>query len=773
MHHNIADNTNGLMAKGNNQVIAHNTILNTKNGKNDIVLLSEACSNTNTWLYNNLAERIGSHRSSQSFSLTSNSPMPIAGNNGGSDVGYLKESSSWRACVDSDAYYVGTGDGRSQANIDEINVSRTGITYNSDVEGLIAYDSSDGKSEADYVPTNNATLVDQGISPTTTVNTSTTTTDALNNLVPHTNVSSAADIGALEYGGTVWTAGIDWTPKFHTAIWKTTASTTVWNTATNWSTGAVPTTDVNVLIPTGASNYPVISSTGAAAKNITVNTSATLIINRDSDLTLSGNLVNRGTITLNSDADEFASIIVQGTSSGNIIYKRYVADEGSDEWDLIGSPVAGQSISSFVSANSSIADEGSQYGIGVFSNDGSTDTAAAMYTNYTTGNVGDAGNFTAGQGYAMATDEADIPGTTLDFTGTIRTTDLTGVAIDDNSSNATNFGKWNLVANPFPSYLNANSDAHASNNFLTVNSSNLHTSYAAVYGYDGDGSFTVYNHTSPGSAVYIAPGQGFFVASDDSGGNTIQFTEAMQTVSGTDDFNDENSDILDDIYHVLLRLYEGEYLIEETALYFQDGLNLGLDPGYDAGAFNQNAALMTRLVEEDEGHGMAINAMSTEDMDDVVIPLEINQSSGQEFRVNLHTSSIGQVNIYLEDTELQTLTLLNEEDFVLTPTSDISNMGRFYLHLTADTLSDEEVNTSLLNVYKKVDNNYITIEGLATQPTSTEVSLYNILGTKVMDTILENTINIQMISTNGLSTGIYVIKLISGKDQLTKKLIIH
>ena len=100
-------------------------------------------------------------------------------------------------------------------------------------------------------------------------------------------------------------------------------------------------------------------------------------------------------------------------------------------------------------------------------------------------------------------------------------------------------------------------------------------------------------------------------------------------------------------------------------------------------------------------------------------------------------------------------------------------MGRFYLHLTADTLSDEEVNTSLLNVYKKVDNNYITIEGLATQPTSTEVSLYNILGTKVMDTILENTINIQMISTNGLSTGIYVIKLISGKDQLTKKLIIH
>ena len=116
--------------------------------------------------------------------------------------------------------------------------------------------------------------------------------------------------------------------------------------------------------------------------------------------------------------------------------------------------------------------------------------------------------------------------------------------------------------------------------------------------------------------------------------------------------------------------------------------------------------------------------------------------------------------------------LLNEEDFVLNPTSDLSDAGRFYIHLTADTLSGEEVNTSLLNAYKGVDNNYITIEGLATQATSTAVSLYNILGTRVMNTILDNTTNTQTVSTNGLSTGIYVLKLVSGQDQLTKKLII-
>ena len=183
MHHNIADNTNGLMIKGNNQIIAHNTIINTQNNKNDIVILSEDCSNTNTWLFNNLAEKIGSHRSATSFSLSANSPMPIAGNVGGSDYGYLKDDNDtdasaddfWRACVNGietlsngDNYNNTTaGVGSSQNNIDQINISRTGLTYNSDVESLINYDSSDGKSESDYHPTSN-TIIDQGVTLTNT-----------------------------------------------------------------------------------------------------------------------------------------------------------------------------------------------------------------------------------------------------------------------------------------------------------------------------------------------------------------------------------------------------------------------------------------------------------------------------------------------------------------------------------------------------------------------------------------------------------------------------
>jgi hypothetical protein len=65
----------------------------------------------------------------------------------------------------------------------------------------------------------------------------------------------------------------------------------------------VPTKDVNVIIPAGAEYYPVISSELAEAKNITINNSASLIINSGNKLKVSGNLVNRGVITVNSNSE--------------------------------------------------------------------------------------------------------------------------------------------------------------------------------------------------------------------------------------------------------------------------------------------------------------------------------------------------------------------------------------------------------------------------------------------------------------------------------------
>ena len=505
------------------------------------------------------------------------------------------------------------------------------------------------------------------------------------------------------------------------------------------------------------------------AQNITVASGKSFTIEKTGAVTMSGNFSNAGTFTLNSDSDEFSSIIIGGSVTGNISYNRYVNSVGTNEWDLIGAPVEGQSINSFVTANAStLASNGDAYAIGYY------DNYSDEWENYTTSSNGYPfnGNFLLGMGFQMAT----ISGGTLKFTGAPAATNKTlpiidfSVVVGEGGGEGT---KWNLVANPFPSYIHGNTSADSSNNFLTINSEKLHDSYQAIYGYDADGSgYTVYNNTS--AALRIAPGQAFMVASDNPNvGNpdVLSFTTAMRTTEGDDDFiagrNSENS------FELILKLYEGDSEIDHTKFYFGDGLGLDLDPGYDAGHFNQGASLMSRLVEEDEGVGLVINAMGIESANDVVVPIELNREAGNNFRISIGTFNIDTgTNIYLEDNIQGTMTLLNDQDFELIAENELSGVGRFFIHLTETVLSiDDKIETNYLNVFKADVNNFITVEGLANQSNLTKLRLYTIHGKEVISATLNNN-NKQLISTQGLSPGIYIVKLESGNILLTKKLFI-
>ena len=499
------------------------------------------------------------------------------------------------------------------------------------------------------------------------------------------------------------------------------------------------------------------------AQNITVASGKSFTIEKTGSVTMSGDFSNAGSFTLNSDSDEFSSIIIGGSVTGNISYNRYVNSVGTNEWDLIGAPVSGQSINSFASANAStLATNGSTFAIGYYEN------ADDTWTNYTTTTIVGAGNFEMGKGFQMAT----ISGGTLKFTGAPASQTQTQAIINNDAANSGAGTRWSLVSNPFPSYIHGNTNANSSNNFLTVNSDKLHDSYEAIYGYDADGigsGYTVYNNTT--TARSIAPGQAFMVASDNTSYDNVSFTTAMRTTEGGDDFIAGNPITY---FELVLKLYVGETEIEDTKFYFKDGLTLGLDPGYDAGHFNQSAALLTRLVAEDQGVGLAVNAMAIGSINDVVVPLEINRAPGDPFRITVDTFDIfGGINVYLEDNQNGTMTLLNEQDFELTPENTLGGVGRFFIHFTQSVLStQDQINTSHLNAYKLNINSFITIEGLANQGGQTSVTVYDILGKQVVSATLDNYTNTQKISTETVAAGIYIIKLDSGNTIVTKKLII-
>ena len=129
--------------------------------------------------------------------------------------------------------------------------------------------------------------------------------------------------------------------------------------------------------------------------------------------------------------------------------------------------------------------------------------------------------------------------------------------------------------------------------------------------------------------------------------------------------------------------------------------------------------IYSRLVEND------LTNLSFDEMWDKTIPIGIN---AQSLTISIsYRTTPADLKVYLEDTELNTLTNLVEEDYVLIPQMDIQGVGRYFIHTSAETMSSEEVSTSLLNVYNEVNTNFITIEGLATQSSNTTVSLYNIL----------------------------------------------
>ena len=536
-----------------------------------------------------------------------------------------------------------------------------------------------------------------------------------------------------------------------------------WSTTGNWSTGSLPSNDDNVY--SLFDDYTIVIDRDVKLNRISnVSGTINLIINAGKSLEVSSYAHTvSGTITLNSNNTDFASFLSGNSVDNTMIYNRWVNGlSGGSGWDLVGSPLSSVTISS-ITGDSDLATNGSNpttYALGSFSN---TDIS---WTNVDSNDT--SGTLTSGQGYQMAT----TSGGTITFQGSVLTTSqnisITNNNPNDNGDSNLTGSRWNLIANPFPSYINANNNANA-NNFLSDNAAAINDSYEALYGYNANGGYTEINNTS--SATYIAPGQGFFVASV-VGGGTITFDANTRTTTGGDDFvANRMANTSQEFY---LRLYENDNLIEDNKFYFDNGLTLGLDRGYDAGAFDQNMDIMSRLPENDQGVGFSINAMGLNSLEaNTVIPLVFNRASGIEFSVSFEDASIPEgVGIYLQDTLLETLTDLRAENFTLTPELDLSDMGRFYIVIGNTSLSGNDLEASYISIYKAASEDHINIEGLLNIEKA-NVQLFNIIGQEVLNTTLNSNQSTQRVSTSGLTTGVYVIRLEADSSVIAKKIIIN
>lgn len=520
-----------------------------------------------------------------------------------------------------------------------------------------------------------------------------------------------------------------------TTTW-TGGSGTDWATSGNWSDG-VPNSSTNATIPDVA-NAPIISATTGAEVN---------------DLTIT----EADGLTIASGG----SLRVSGSSSGNITYNRNL---GTTNWYLVSSPVVGQTIVDFYTNESPGLGSGSgdAQNVAIAPYDNTQSAAADRWSYYTEGQVDGTGGddttdtFGTGIGYSVLLQSAgDVA-----FTGTMRT-DNEDISISSGTGSGGN--AFNLIGNPYPSYLAATDGADGTNNLLTVNTGVL--SEETIWLWDQSTSSYVIRNDAFGS-FYIAPGQGFFVSA--SGSGTFSFTEAMQSHQ-TDTFLRPN----DPRPEIQLTLTNGTDT-RNADIFYIDGTTTGFDSGYDSSIFSgfgNSFAVYTHAVSDGTGRNLGVQSLPNANLETMVVPVGINATSGTNITISASSVNLPTgINVYLEDKTDGSFTLLNDtEDFTTTLSSDLSGIGRFYLHTSSEALSTDDVSLSNVSIYT-ADANTLRIVGV--QNGNAKVSIFNILGAQVLKTSFEGN-GLNEIALPSVRTGVYIVQLETETGKLNKKVIIE
>lgn len=531
-----------------------------------------------------------------------------------------------------------------------------------------------------------------------------------------------------------------------------------WSDTSSWSLGRIPISTDNITVDTGKTL--TVNVANATVNNLTINISGSLNLLSGNALTVNGDLSQNGTFNILTDSTNNASLIVNGSSTGNINYLRYL----TTNWHLVSSPVENQNINAF---QNEVSISGNKFAIAPYLNN----TTSLLRWNYYTDNTGandiaSAGTFNTAKGYTIQ--KKTVAGTLL-FNGSLHSGSKS-IAITDGGDNPSG-NRWNLVGNPYTAAINGNNAADATNNFLKVNidAGNLDPTRAGVYLWNGSTPYIIKSLDDP--AFYIASGQAFFVHAPDAATNkSANFTPAMQTHQTGNIFL-KNAKSYPEI---ILNLSNGKTKRFTKIRYIQDKTT-GLDVGSDVGTFtgvSTDFNIYSHLVDNNQGVNFAIQALPNHNLQEMVIPIGINAIAGTEISFHINTSNFPEeLNVYLEDRVLGTTKLLKDSNNTYTITlKDTQNgTGRFYLHTTTSVLNTTFEQLETVRIYK-TNNTTLTINGLT--DTNTELSLFNILGKQVFKTTFNARITSNIMLPN-IAKGIYVVQLKTSNGTLNKKIILE
>jgi hypothetical protein len=354
------------------------------------------------------------------------------------------------------------------------------------------------------------------------------------------------------------------------------------------------------------------------------------------------------------------------------------------------------------------------------------------------------------------------------------------VSMPVSATGSVTFPGYNLVANPYPCPISWS--LTLANNGGTNNFSN------AIYAYNADisdyTSFVagVSTPSSGGITDVIPAGQGFFVESTGLSAS-INFIESVKVSNNTNanPLYKTSANTIGQVFRLHLT-GAGEFketvfrIHPEATVYYDknwDARKFFETPGYAGypGAYNKYTTISSRLLNKD----YSINSLPPVQSGTMSIPILVRVISSGNYSIS--ASGIENFNacLILKDNLSNTYHNLKTSPYVCF-VSDTTTTPRFELILcesgnTTSTLINALNTTSGIFIFE--DNYGALVQTKFDQNTKATISVYNMLGQKLItDILIEGTITTTPVHID-LHNQAIIIKVTSDKAVVTKKIVLH
>lgn len=538
-----------------------------------------------------------------------------------------------------------------------------------------------------------------------------------------------------------------WVPVFGSPVqvainsW-TGAKNTDWNDTANWSLKKVPGANDNAYIPSGLSNYPIISQ-NVTVLNILITNGASLTVSPSYFLSVKELLKNEGTIKLQDK-----SSLLPGSSDylqlgdGNYEVTRISGNKLPTRYNFWSSPVNSATAASLPGA---LPDKKR------FTPGGSTSSDFITISNTDLLEIG-AGYTASGQ-----------PNDEITFTGKANNN-----AIYRQVASSGGGAIYNLLGNPYPSAINAEKFIDGNGGYLNrvlflfsqiSAPGNLTTNdYIAVNDL-GTTSGLSLTRAQTLAGTNIGACQGFMVQAKNTG--LVNFANAYRNSNNSNFYKNSVSGIWLDVTGP-------DNSFSETMIGMKEDAGDAIEDGYDAVRIISPKRVSIYSIAYNKP--LAIQGIGFID-EEKYIPIGVQTNVGGTYMFSLGMEQLCEdYEIYLEDKLLNKFTSLRERDVKVVLNENQRIEGRFFLYLKNKSF----IHSAPVHLSAKIfaRNRYTISAELSGEHDLTGIEVFDLNGKRLVSqgSLSGRTLDYPI---DALPAGIYIVKLHTSGGTFVEKILLN